>query len=71
MSEPRWQLIATAPKDADILVHELRFRTRVAYWNHKHECWRTIPGEVGIHPTHWMPLPDPPVAGAQTPGEAP
>lgn len=22
--------------------------------------WVTVPGRYAVHPTHWMPLPDPP-----------
>ena len=57
----KWQLIETAPKgDAPVLV-----------WNGEHitiavrsalNDWRTADVFLNIVPTHWMPMPDPPVS---------
>lgn len=57
---PRWQPIATAPRDgtriivawANGAVESAQFWTRDGKWN----------GHSRTNPTHWMPLPAPPVA---------
>ncbi len=62
----KWQPIETAPKDGnDVLVFGGGDYT-VAHWNG--EEWRDY-GDIGWagmcgddnQPTHWMPLPEPPV----------
>lgn len=68
MSE--WQPIATAPKDGrPVLVYipeghprKASQGLRVAHWEQPWKCWQLLPGQLIVIPTHWMPLPDPPVA---------
>lgn len=69
-----WQDIATAPKDGTevMLFREMepwRVMGHGAWFQHgKVGGWiargfHEPPGELGLaHPTHWMPLPDPPAA---------
>lgn len=62
-----WQPISTAPRDAvtPILVYDPCERDGtepfVAYWDRfTGGGWRdSAYGDI-CHPTHWMPLPDPP-----------
>lgn len=62
---PRWQPIATAPRDgtriivawANGAVESAQFWTRDGKWN----------GHSRTNPTHWMPLPAPPVAVSAPP----
>jgi hypothetical protein len=61
-----WQLIETAPKDgSEISVcyhHAGRWVRRIAYWDGTSVGrWLCRPCAWHIEPTHWMPLPDPPV----------
>lgn len=62
MSE--WQTIESAPKHgSDILLYE-DFEPAVCkgYWADADEEWRPSRGErFWLQPTHWMPLPEPPV----------
>jgi hypothetical protein len=58
-----WQPIETAPRDASIVIVYCAFCDLVnaAYWGG--EVWYWVwsdPPETDCHPTHWMPLPDPP-----------
>jgi hypothetical protein len=65
-----WQPIETAPKDAKTVIVYCAFSDLVnaAYWGggldeQHHEAWYWVwsdPPETDCHPTHWMPLPDPP-----------
>jgi hypothetical protein len=63
-----WQPIDTAPKDGTMILvfrfHADRVRPRihVARFYDKYNCWGTVPSNYSTQPTHWMPLPDPPVA---------
>lgn len=73
MSEKEWQSIETAPKDGTPI---LVARQHKAFgWVRGWARWEDvrgisgwisrgffpIPGELGLaHPTHWMPLPEPP-----------
>lgn len=65
-----WQLIETALKNEDepILVFNNNdgfCRTRVAWWDGVGWCYYAKfagPSVRLLHVTHWMPLPDPPVA---------
>lgn len=77
MSSPDWQPIETAPKDmSDIIVWGPDVPTQTAYWAPDWYGDKSKPGwmasnldeEYGafIHPTHWMPLPEPPKVGAGT-----
>ena len=69
MSEA-WQPIETAPKDGTaILVSESRF-IHCVEWNDEYEWWAVDDNKLGpfrlrgTAPTHWMPLPPPPVEQA-------
>jgi len=53
-----WQPIETAPKDHELLLGDHVNGAYIGfYYNGK---WRDIQLEFTLHPTHWMPLPDPP-----------
>lgn len=59
-----WQPIATAPKDEDVLTFG---RAGMVVARLKDGCWEIynygyMYGEVPKAPTHWMPLPLPPVS---------
>ena len=61
-----WQPIETAPKSrTSVLVHcAERKNTYVAYWRDMAEtpAWYHFGGEFMYEcPTHWMPVPDPPI----------
>jgi hypothetical protein len=57
-----WHPIETAPKDgAPVLVSRKFGGIVVARVKHGWNTWTTIPGDYGIEPTHWMPLPLPPI----------
>jgi hypothetical protein len=68
-----WQPIETAPKDGTrILVFEKIWpEIVVAEWDEgtgHHPGWRVYPNTESLDtcdPTHWMPLPEPPVAADQ------
>jgi hypothetical protein len=58
--ESNWQPIETAPKDGKILAYDPDFGLQVmvfsdGFW------WDTIDSILKTIPTHWMPLPEPPV----------
>jgi hypothetical protein len=62
-----WQDISSAPKDGAPFLARVVGRgdigsiivaRRKPGWN----SWLSIPGDYQCHPTHWMPLPVPPVA---------
>ena len=63
-----WQPIETAPKnDTPILVINVKFRgdkrPAVAVWHFEEHYIIEENGNgpaIGIFPTHWMPLPEPP-----------
>lgn len=70
-----WQPIETAPKDESrILLIRIGFQVCIGYWLTKYSKWATTDPEdypdvetweaeeLGsrYHPTHWMPLPEPP-----------
>jgi hypothetical protein len=61
-----WQPIETAPKEnRDVLVCEdgIGKPVRVAFWDKaRGGVWSMWPGRERIYPTHWMPLPAPPVS---------
>ena len=63
---PHWESIDTAPKDGTrILIADVAYVTQ-GFWDRETEdeggqCWREDnPDWERAHPTHWMPLPDPP-----------
>lgn len=64
-----WQGMETAPKFAKMLFVVATRKdasapeTMFAYWNGQQSCWCRLYGHEieSIEPTHWMPLPDPPV----------
>lgn len=62
-----WQPIETAPKDGEILVAwpsgMVRSAHRDKHWSGG-PCWSTSGGLYfgSLQPTHWMPLPAPPVS---------
>lgn len=70
MSEQVWQPIETAPKDGtSILVAAPGGVVTEASWSSRDNGWfdayglREDPWEGNkLHPTHWMPLPEPPPA---------
>jgi hypothetical protein len=66
-----WQPIETAPKDGTSLLlwwpahQQLAADPRViGYWKPSYHCWQAgnyfCPRDIA--PTHWMPLPPPPVS---------
>lgn len=69
-----WQPIATAPRDGTRVLLGPAFpgppideAVVVGYWDRDeaHEggqCWRDVEVSERLEPTHWMPLPDPPVS---------
>lgn len=69
-----WQPIETAPKDgAWVLVIEGQVPDKpqfVAKWNDY--GWVDCDDDVNytINPTHWMPLPEPPISVSGEPSEA-
>ena len=66
-TEQGWRDIASAPKDGSWIFGysdtlKIRFYPMVLFWDDN--GWTTPShgdGEPGFNPTHWMPLPDPPV----------
>jgi hypothetical protein len=68
MSE--WQPIETAPKDGRMIlvwrdsgVHLMRWKAigEHGFWDE----WHVKLKHLSSHPTHWMPLPDPPSSAPQ------
>ena len=60
MSE--WLPIGLAPKDKPIMAFHVAGKfsgLAIAEWCEYFERWEDT-GGFEIHPTHWMPLPDPP-----------
>jgi hypothetical protein len=62
-----WQPIETAPKDGTYMLLMSRSGVVIGLWDaHEDREFGTVPawrddGEgYELHPTHWMPLPDPP-----------
>ena len=65
-----WQPIETAPKVEDhdglyfrnkILVWSPSGWWEIVYWCGATSQWRSYLGHGKRNPTHWMPLPDPPI----------
>lgn len=62
LARHQWQPIDTAPKDGTRIVALCsNGAAYVARWNTNYEEW-SIPGSGISGVTHWMPLPEPPVA---------
>jgi hypothetical protein len=59
MSE--WQPIETAPKDGSDILAWWNGHAVIS-WNARQQSWESDDGMVAAktHPTHWMPLPEPP-----------
>lgn len=57
-----WQPIATSTKETDVLVFDEKWQQCVVARNDARWGWRSVPGQYGVRPTHWMPLPEPPKA---------
>ncbi len=68
-----WQPIETAPKDGTNIMLGWPTMTMSGYWADwaGRKSWVTSRGEYGgsAAPTHWMPLPAPPVLAPATEGE--
>ena len=57
-----WQPIETAPRDGtELLLYQQEAGIQVSWWGHDPDNQDT--GWVGSvpEPTHWMPLPEPPI----------
>lgn len=72
----RWQPIKTAPKDGTEIdlycvdAMDVGFRVPESSWNPRLSTWEVsgealhdAVGNEGVRPTHWMHIPEPPVAG--------
>lgn len=75
-----WQPMETAPKDSQpIIVYDATYALPVvpAEWDNDKEseggqCWRAADAQFDrLRPTHWMPLPDPPLAAALSRADQP
>lgn len=70
-----WQPIETAPKDwSDVLLHDPNYPddTRTVFegfFDKNAERWRDARNQR-VEPTHWMPLPSPPVGSGQNLADA-
>lgn len=71
MSE--WQPIETAPKDREILAFDQQIGVAIIRWDYTWVAWfdgRMVVDGYGdpeyFTPTHWMPLPLPPISDHQT-----
>jgi hypothetical protein len=63
-SRMSWQPIETAPRTGAIMLcnrAKSRYRIVVGRWTDRFG-WQSEPGAWPCHPTHWMPLPEPPPA---------
>jgi hypothetical protein len=60
-----WQPIDSAPKDGTPILIALGTRMDLARWRRQDQCWEG-PDSCAFseQPTHWMPLPDPPVSAS-------
>lgn len=60
-----WQPIITAPwrdPKARVLIWTKHRALEIGYNDvgGAHQRWRDMEGDELVHPTHWMPLPEPP-----------
>lgn len=53
-----WQPISTAPRDGTAFL-AFDGEINVGFWDRAASSW-SISGEFTFHPSHWMPLPQPP-----------
>jgi hypothetical protein len=72
----QWQDISTAPKDADFILLAAGGRVSVGGWTTDLDCGADWEGQTGMagwwvvdslgecEPTHWQPLPPPPLSAA-------
>jgi hypothetical protein len=71
----QWQPIETVPKDAGLLLLWMPPGPfpRTGWFNEEDDTWvgYDSDGEWPIFPTHWMPLPEPPVARKALSGGSP
>jgi hypothetical protein len=65
-SAPKWQDIATAPKDVAVLVYVSLLDETVRAHKDEDGAWHGYAGEkwIGEYATHWQPLPPPPLSAA-------
>ena len=63
----KWELIESAPKDGtDMILYGMdgeiatQYEILIGYYFHSTRKFYTIDGIYIKHPTHWMPLPEPP-----------
>lgn len=57
MNGREWMAIETAPKEEPVLVWDGIALVAVHCRGLR---WSSIPGAYTAHPTHWMPIPEPP-----------
>lgn len=64
LDKSQWQPIETAPKDEEwvMLLDDPELIPVFALWDEDAGEWITAGTRKVVHPTHWMPLPDPPEA---------
>lgn len=64
-----WQTIETASLEGDEILIARKVREtvsgdiwvmHVAWYDARAARWRSLAAESLVHPTHWMPLPEPP-----------
>ena len=61
-SLPQWQPIETAPEGGSILGWASGWaHPEVVVWDEKWRCWYDSDLEYGVTPSHWQPLPTPPL----------
>ena len=59
-----WQPKETAPRDREILLYCSDIGYSVSYWSEAFVCF--VDDECNeLHPTDWMPLPEPPTTGKE------
>lgn len=63
-----WQSIDSAPRDGRTIIgwHESWYQPSTIRWNTETDRWRSFPNasgdiEMASWPSHWTPLPQPPV----------
>ncbi len=69
MDQASWQPIGSAPKDTEILVHTPPWGAIIASYSEEFGAWLSrmqVPVSIKEEnelPTHWQPLPEPPLQG--------